>query len=196
MVFSSIYTLVLTLTCSPPCPRCSVQPIAVAFRSTHCRCGSFTSMPRLAFACLIYALPLHCVTKPRLASATLCCSMLCLCNSFLRKTMPLRTFAIPRLCPSSPFHATAIQRYSMPMRFASSLCLCVCFAFLFSSLFALPLHLLPSCCFTMPMLRLSYSHHSIAVPLRFHSMQDNTTPSPFFAFHFYAIAVLCDTLQY
>ena len=139
MVFSSIYTLVLTLTCSPPRLRCSVQPIAVAFRSTHCRCGSFTSMPRLAFACLIYALPLHCVTKPRLASATLCCSMLCLCNSFLRKTMPLRTFAILSYSAPSPiiaipchrnstlFYADAIRFVALPLRlFCISVQLALC----------------------------------------------------------------------
>ena len=135
MVFSSIYTLVLTLTCSPPCPRCSVQPIAVAAHSLRCHAS-----PLLVYALFCFAYALH-----NYAFAILFYAKLCRC-------VPLQFSAILRHRPSSPFHATAIQRYSMPMRFASSLCLCVCFAFLFSSLFALPLHLLSSCCFAMPML--------------------------------------------
>lgn len=114
MVFSSIYTLVLTLTCSPPSLFCS----------THCRCGSFTSMPRLASAYHNHALPLHCVTKPCLASATLCCSMLCRCNSTpfyadailfyakLCRCVPLQISAIPRHSTPSPIIATPCHRNS------------------------------------------------------------------------------------
>ena len=118
MVFSSIYTLVLTLTCSPPCHRCSVQPIAVAAHSLRCHAS-----PLLVYALFCFAYALH-----NYAFAILFYAKLCRC--------------VPLLFPAFAHH-----RHSMPPQFNAILCRCdslrrFAFAFVlhFCSARSLPCH--------------------------------------------------------
>lgn len=100
---------------------------AVLLNSLPLRLIHLDATPRLRLSMLCSALPLHCVTKPCLASATLCCSMLCsavailfyaklgLCNSLPCRSMPFH--AVAYLCNSPLFHAIAHHRHSMPPQF-------------------------------------------------------------------------------
>lgn len=171
-----------SLFCSTHCRCVSVQLIAVAAHSPRCHaspslvyalfCFAFAlrnqALLSLCHSLLLYALPLQFFSTQNYAVATPCLAVPCLavpCHALaiLRYSTLSPIIAIPCHRNSTLFYADAILLISLPLPNLSEPChalairtmliLCVYFAFLFSSLFALPLHLLPSCCFTMPMLR-------------------------------------------